>query len=261
MAYVSGTLVGSKDFLLDFYASAAFVAGQLVVREATASNIGEAANPAGTGSGGLTDTIDILGIATDAATSNTSPTREPGSLLVSPTLAGLENLVRVQVNPFAIYRFQVAGGATAGTALATGNPANVLVITTADAVTPYATLTAAGASGNPGTINMSGGLIKGKTGNNVGSIRKLISQVNSTSVTVGIGFLNPTAIGDTFIRVPYSRAVAGMQMTTDFTQANGLISVGSLGAFRVYQVIIDEANTLAWVDVVPSDHWWNPESA
>lgn len=260
MARAFSSLVGSKDYLTDFFVSAAVVSSQLLVREPTASAIGEVHDPAGTGSGGVTDTADVIGTATDAATSNTSPASNPGALLVVAA-GGLENLVRVETNPFAIYRFPVSGGATAGTALATGNPANVIIISTADSAAPYATLTAAGVTGNPGTINMSGGLVKGRTGNNVGQIRKLISQVNSTSVTVGIGFLNPTVAGETFIRVPYSRAIAYCQMTSDFTQMNGLISVGTLGALRVVNVEIDEQRDLAWVDVLAADHFYNSESS
>ena len=260
MARAIGSLAGAKDYLTDFFVSAAVVSSQLLVREATASNLGEVASPAGTGSGGLTDTLDIMGTSTDAATSVTSPTVEPGRNLVVAA-GGLENIVRVESNPMAIYRFKVAGGATSGTALATGNPANIIIISTADVAAPYATLTCAGATGNPGTINMSGGLVKGRMGNNAGSIRKLILQVNSVSCTVGIGFLNPIAAGDTFIRVPYSRAIAYTQMTSDFTEMNGLISVGTLGALRVVNVEIDETRDIAYVDVIASDHFYNPESA
>lgn len=263
MARAVGSLVGSKDFLLDFFVSAAVVAAQLLVREPTVSAVGEVHDPTGTGSGGVTDTVDVMGTSTDAATSNTSPTTNPGTLL-QVAAGGLENLVRVECNPFAIYRFPVWGGATAGTALAlgTGSAAgNIITISTADASAPYATLTAAGTSGNVGTISMSGGLVKGRTGNNVGQVRKLISQVNSTSCTVGIGFLYATAVGDTFIRMPYSRAISTCQMTTDFTGMNGLIAVGSLGALRVVNVEIDETRDVAYVDVLAGDHFFNPESS
>ena len=171
----------------------------------------------------------MIGTSTDAATVNTSPTREPGSLLVVAA-GGLENLVQVEVNPFAIIRFKIAGGATSGTALATGNPANIITITTADVAAPYATLTVSGTTGNVGTIDMIGGLVKGRRGNNVGSIRKITGHVNSVSETVTTGFLNPTAVGDSFIRVPYCRACTKAQMTTDFTELNGLISSNNAGA-------------------------------
>lgn len=259
MARAIGSLVGSKDFLMDFFVSAAVLASQLLVREPTVTQLGEVHDPAGTGSGGATDVIDVVGTATDSATSQTSPTMPPGTLL-QVAAGGLENIVRVEANPFAIYRFKIAGGATSGTALATANPANVITISTADASVPYATLTCAGTTGNPGTINMSGGLVKGRTGNNVGQMRKLISQVNSTSCTVGIGFLAATAVGDTFIRVPYSRAVAYIQMTSDFTEANGIISIGTLGALRVVNVEVDEQRDIAFVDVVAGDHWYNSDS-
>jgi hypothetical protein len=266
MARAVGSIVGSKDFLMDFFASAAVVSSQLLVIEPTTTQPGEVHNPAGTGSGGVTDTLDVIGTSTDAATVNTSPTREPGALLVVAA-GGMENLVQIEANPFAILRFKVSGGAAAGTALAAGNPANIITITTADTAPPYATLTCAGTTGNVGTIDMIGGLVKGRRGNNVGSIRKLTGHVNSTSETVTTGFLNPIAVGDSYIRLPYSRMITKCQMTTDFTEMNGLIScnnagaVASLGALRVVNVIIDEVNDIAWVDVVAVDHYLNPESS
>jgi len=266
MARAVGSLVGSKDFLMDFFVSAAVVAAQLLVLEPTTTQVGEVHNPVGTGSGGASDTVDIIGTSTDAATSNTSPTVEPGRNLVVAA-GGLENIVRVEANPFAIYRFKIAGGATSGTALATSNPANVITISTADSSAPYATLTCAGTTGNVGTITMIGGLVKGRRGNNVGSMRKIVGHVDSVSETVGIGFLNATAVGDTFIRVPYSRMITKTQMTSDFTEMNGIIScnnggaVASLGCLQVYNVIIDELNDVAWVDVIARDHAFNPESA
>ncbi len=247
MAYSVGSLVGTKDFLMDFYASAALVAGQLVVREATASNIGEATNPSSTSSA-----TNVLGVVIDPASSQTSPTKEPGTLLFATT--GLENLVRIDVNPFAILRFQASGSSTNGAALTT---LNVLTISTADTSAPFATLTA-GASIS--TVNMSGGLVKGRTGNNAGSVRKLISQVDSVSVTVGIGFVNSILVGDTFIRVPWGRSAIAAQMTSDFVQMDASIAFGTGASFRVVNVIIDEQNNLAYVDVIAVLQYFNKNS-
>jgi hypothetical protein len=249
MATAVGQLVGSKSFLMDFYNSAALVAGQVVVREATASNIGEATNPSST-----TSVTDMLGVLVDAASSNAAPTKEPGTLLFATT--GLENIARLDVNPFAIYRFQIAGTAVTGTALTAVSPAQILTNTTLSAGGTVVT------GGAPiSTIDMSGGLIKGKSGNNAGSVRKMVTQVNSVSVTVGIAFVNPVAVSDVYIRVPYSRACITIQLTnTDFIQANGAIAFGTGAAFRVVNVIIDEQNSVAFVDAIAALHFYNKNS-
>lgn len=255
MARAVGSLVGTKDFLSDFLVSAAVVASQILVREATASNAGEAADPSGT-----TTATDCLGCATDQATYSATPTQNPGAFW-PPTAGTLENLVRIEINPFAIYRFPIAGGATAGTALssgASGAGRNIMIISTAGSRT---VLTAAGTTGNTGNADFSGGLVMGRTGQNVGQVRKLSSHSNDTSRTVTVGFLNLTVAGDTFIAVPFSRAVQKVQFTSDFTQANGVIATATGANFRVLNVIIDEQRDLAWVDVVSGDHQYNPESA
>lgn len=246
MATAVGTLVGSKAFLMDFYNSGALVAGQVVVREATASNKGEATNPSST-----TSVTDMLGVLIDAAASVNTPTREPGTLLFATT--GLENIARLDANPFAIYRFQVAGTAVTGSALTASSPAQILTNTTLSAGGTVIT------GGAPiSTIDMSGGLIKGRTGNNAGSIRKLVSQVNSVSVTVTTAFLNPIAVGDTYIRLPYSRAAVAMQLTdTNYIQANGAVAFATGASFRVVNVIIDEQNSTAFVDVIAALHFYN----
>lgn len=255
MARAIGSLVGSKDYLADYFVSAAVVVSQILVREATASNAGEAADPSGT-----TTATDCLGCATDAATYTATPTQNPGAFW-PPTAGTLENLVRIEVNPFAIYRFPISGGATAGTALSNGASAagrNILIISTAGSKT---ILTAAGTTGNAGNADFSGGLVIGKSGANVGQIRKISSHVDNTSDTVTVGFLNNTVVGDQFIKVPFGRSVQKLQFTSNFVEANGVIATGTGANFRVLNVVFDEQNSLAWVDVVSSDHMYNPESA
>lgn len=267
MATVEGSLVGQLSYLVDFFVSAAVVARQVLVREPTVANAGEVANPVGTGSGGLTDVVDMIGVAMDAATSQNTPTVDPrhgyGGALLNVAAGGLENLVRVEINPFAIFRFPISGAAAAGTALVvtTTTPAHIL---TNDVVTtsPHRLLTETAV----GTVSMIGGLLKGRTGNNAGALRKMTSQVNSTSVSCLMGFVNAIAVNDTFIRVPYSREVTGLQMTTNFVEANGIIAAmtadpGTLGPWRVVRVHIDEVRDLAYVDVVCLDHYYKPMTA
>lgn len=258
MAVAVRCLTGGTGFLMDFFVSAAVVAGQALVIETTASNMGEVMNP-----GSVTSAADMVGIAQEAATSNGSLTVDPrydlGGKLLNVAAGGLENLVRVEVDPFMVYRFPIAGGATAGTALApaTATPANILSNDTADTSAPYGLITDTAV----GTISMVGGLVKGRTGNNVGQIRLLTAHSNSTSTTTAMSFVNTIAAGDTFIRVPYSRRGQAMQFTTNFVEANGVIATGTGAAFAVVAVHIDEQLGVAYVDVVSRDHQFNAESA
>ena len=252
MAHVVASLVGEKGFLADFFATTAAVAGQVLIRDGTMTNAGEVANPAS-----VTSAIAMVGVAQNATSVDTTPAADPrydlgGNLLY--VQGSLENIVRIEINPFAVYRFPIAGGATAGTALqpATATPANILMNDTADAAAPFGLITDTAV----GTIDMSGGLIKGRTGNNVGAIRKLSAHSNAVSTTVAIGFINPLAVGDTFIRVPYSRQVANLQLTTDFVQANGVIATGTGALFRVVAVHIDEQHDTAAVDVIHAAHFY-----
>ncbi len=248
MASVVGSFSGGKSFLADYFASAALTAGQVAVREATASNIGEATNPSST-----TSVTDVVGVLLDQATSNTAPTKEPGLLLVVTT-GGLENIVRVDSNPLAIFRFIVSGGTADNTALPTAAPANILTNTVLSSGGTVITALV-------GTVDMSGGLIKGRTGNNAGSIRKMVSQIASTSTTVGIAFVNAIAVNDTFIRVPFSRVAVAMTLTTPFDQANGNVAFStSTAKFRVVNVNIDEQNSIVTVDVIATLHFYNKNS-
>lgn len=246
MASIVGDLVGAKNFFMDFFVSAAVVAGQLLEIEDTVSDTGEVGDPT------TTSLIDGVGVSSEAVVHDTTPeTHEPGSL----SRYSLENVARVLINPFQIIRLQILGGATA-TALATTSPANIITNTVADAAAPYGLVSAA----EVGTIDMSGGLIKGRTGNNAGAIRKMTTFSSGVSQTIAMGFLNAIAAGDTFIRVPYSRAVGNVQLTTNLVNANGIIATGTGCVLRVTNVKVDEQRDLAWVDCVMPDHWYNPES-
>ena len=163
--------------------------------------------------------------------------------------------MRLIVNPQSIWRFPISGAITQGTALVatTTTPAHILTQDTASLTVIADTAV--------GTISMAGGLIKGKTGANAGAIRKISSHSNNTSCTVTIGFVNSVAVGDTLIRVPYSRHVANISLTTDRAQANGILATGTGLVMSVVNVIIDEVNNLAYVDAVARDAFFNPESA
>ena len=243
MAMPIGSLVGHKSPAMNFLASAALVAGQVVVREATASNTGEAATAAST-----TSVVNMLGVVVDAVTYTATPTVEPSEVTQ-------QNIARLVAGPFEVYRFKIAGGATSGTALATTAPANILTNTLASAGGTL--ITAAGV----GSVSMVGGLVKGRSGGNVGAIRKITVHTGTASNTVGHAFTAAIGVNDTFIRVPYSRSVIDMQLTTNFVEANGIIATGTGATFRVVSVIIDEQRDIAYVDVISMDHYFNSDTA
>lgn len=237
-AMAVGSWVGSKSQAMNLLLSASLVAGQVVVREATASNAGEATNPAS-----ATSVLDMFGVAQDAATYTAAPTSEPNEVTQA-------NIVRLIVAPFEVFRFKIAGGTTQGIALGTTAPANILTNTLASSGGTLIT-------GNVGSISMVGGLVKGRSGANVGAIRKLTVHTGTASTTVTMAFINAIAVGDTFIRTPYSRTVQNVNLTTDYIAANGIVATGTGAVFRVTSVIMDEVNDVAWVDAVSCDHQYN----
>lgn len=250
MATWTRTLDGGEGYFLDFFVKEAITAGQVLMIEATHTTTehGEVDDPAD-----VNTLSNIVGCAANAVSYSATPTQNPTALPHSP-----ENLVRIVVNPLSIWRFPVAGGTAANTALqpSSATPANILVNDTADLSTPdLVTDTAVG------TISMVGGLLKGRTGNNKGAIRKINAHTNSVSTGVGVDFVNGIAVGDSFIRLPYSRAQLEIELTTDFTQVNGIETFADQdGTAAIVNVIIDEERDLAWVDVVFRDHYLLPES-
>ncbi len=249
MGSVVGGMAGSKSFLTEYLIDATVVRGQALMASVTAGDNGEAITVTTTAS------ANMLGLAEDASLLDTTPAQEPGRLLVVAA-GGLENLVRIDVNPLAIYRFAVSGSSVAGTALvvSTTTPANILSNDTADTTAPFSVITDTAV----GTITMAGGLIKGRGGNNTGAVRTMNAQSDNVSTTVGIGFVNSIAVGDTFIRTYLSRKTLLVDLCAELTEVDGILEAGvPANTFRVLNVIIDEERDLAWVDVLSGDHMFN----
>jgi hypothetical protein len=241
MGFWVRTMDGSNGYVLDYLVESTIIAGESMVAQATRTNVGE------TEPGTTTAADNFLGFALHAVTADTTPANEPTATGFSP-----ENMARTIVNPQSVWRLQVSGGTASGTVLqpSTATPAHILSQDTASATVITDTAV--------GTLDMAGGIIKGRTGNNVGAIRKLSAQSDNTSTTVGIAFVNTDAVGDTYIRVPYSRLVITVQLTTELDQADGTVDTGTGAPFSVANVIIDEQNDLAWVDVVGRYHMFSP---
>jgi hypothetical protein len=244
--------VPGVHFPLSFFVSEAITAGQVLCRTITAAAAGEVIDPASV------NAITLgIGCAMNAVGYDATPSVDPryGAEPSTTLLAtgGPENIVRIMVGASAVWRMPMSGGTASGTALqpSTATPANIL---TQDAAsTTVITDTAVG------TIEMIGGLIKGRTGNNKGSIRRISAHADNTSTTVTIAFINSAAVGDTFIRVPWSHAVVEMEMTTDFVEANAIEQTADHGGpVAVINVHIDEERDTGYLDVCFVDNWLSP---
>lgn len=251
MAYVLKILgLQSGDFFSDYLLDANCLAGAVALRSTAVDSAGEVVNAAATAA------VDAIGLYSDTVQYNAAPAMGAGLSSPFGLLGGNELMgavARIVNHPLQICRFRIAGGATSGAGLPVSptTPANVLVNSTADATKLIVTDVGLGA------VSMAGGLIKGRTGANGGQVRRLVTHTTGPPIDerVEVAFVNPIAVGDTFIRVPYSKAGATVQLTTDLTEANGLIATGTGAALKVMNVVIDEATDTAWVDCLFADHW------
>ena len=106
----------------------------------------------------------------------------------------IEGQISLVVNPDAVYRLRMSGGATAGTALP--------LITNSVASTSGLTVTITTGDIVPNSPTMLDGTLICLTGNNVGQ-RRRVTTVSATELTVLVPFPNDIAVSDTFTVVPY----------------------------------------------------------
>jgi hypothetical protein len=152
-----------------------------------------------------TSAADTYGVSVDTAT-------------YSATQGAVEGVVSVIINPFAVYKALMAGGATENTTL------QVLIPTGANSAGTTVT------DADVGTAEMDGGTIWGITGANAGQSRVLTNYTSGTNAVVTVPFLNDIATTDTYALCPYCVGTAGggnVQLTALFTQANAIIAVGT----------------------------------
>lgn len=158
-----------------------------------------------------------------------------------------ETLVSLIINPDAVWRALMSGGATENTAL------TLLPVTTAS--TDGLAVTTASEWSSP---TYDEGYTWGYDGANAGYARK-ITSVSSTAGTVTVAFPNDTAVGDNFLRCPYSpMQTVTVQLTTNLTQADASIAVGTGAPFRVVELILNdvggEGRTRSYVEFVSNSH-------
>jgi len=230
-----------------FHIEATTVAGALMIRNANAATAGEVEVPTNTAG------VDYVGLALEAVTYSTTQADFNG--FPPYRASGEEGTVGIIFDPFQVIKLRVAGGTAAGTALATTDPANILTNTAVDATGLLIS------DVDVGTIDMDGGLICGRTGNNAGVVRRLTVQVNSVSVSVLVPFPRTIAVDDTFIRVPFSKSTQNVQLDdTVFTEANGIIVYGTGNPLAVIDVDFDIINSEVVIYCVSRDSNLNPLS-
>ena len=154
-------------------------------------------------------------------------------------------MVRVIINPDAIFRALMSGGAAPGTALTqlinTAESAGGTLVTDADV----------------GGASMDDGIVWCILGNNVGQSRKITTFSASTSLTVTVPFRRTIAVNDQFCQAPYlPLTTRAIQLTTDLLQANAAIAVGTGGNATVVEVYLNGRSD-SFVHFIARDHVFN----
>jgi hypothetical protein len=192
--------------------------------------------------------INTIGLTLDTATVANSQAAN----------ADTERSVSVAVNPDAIYRAKLSGGATSNTAITigtevTGSATGLLVDTAVDYSSP----------------SIDEGGIVGIGGANAGFARKITSLTGANAVVI-TAFPYDIAVGDTFISVPF--AVSGsqgtqinamgrqyIQLTTTLDQVDQSVAVDTDNVnFIPLRLILpadmNRASTQMYVDLLNYDH-------
>lgn len=189
-----------------------------------------------------TGAADMVGVNLDTATYVTAQQTDGSSA---------ERKITLVVNPDAVWRMLMSGGATENTALA------LQTVTTA--ATDGLSVTTAAEWSSP---TFDEGFVWGYDGANAGQARK-ITSVSSTAGTVTVAFDQDTVVGDNFLRCPYS-PIQGttIQLSTLLTQADASIAVGTGAQFKTVELLLrdinNEGRTNSYVLAVSGDHVWGP---
>lgn len=174
--------------------------------------------------GTTTGAVDFVGVNVDAA----------GTYAAGQNADGSDNAkyTAIIVNPLAIYRARLSGGATDGTAL------SARTVTTAQTDG----LTVVHAGYNSSSPDMDEGTIWGLTGANAGIARSLTTTADGTT-TVILAFPRDSAVGDTYALAPIAptRSIVA-QFTTNCTEIDASAAIsGDATVVCVEMLTNDEA--------------------
>lgn len=211
---------------------------------ATVANAGVPLLIGGSNEAGLdlpttTVAVDVVGLNLDTAVYTV--TQGSGS-------DSAERLVSVIINPDAILRARMSGGAAEGTALAQH---------TVTVENSGGTAIETGTEWSSPTFDE--GVVWGYSGNNVSQSRK-ITSVSSTVGTVLIPFDYSILVGDVYLRAPYwAMQGATVQLTTNFLEADASIAVATGAGFKVFDMDLEdlsgEGTLKSYIEMLPTDHW------
>lgn len=210
-----------------------------------------ASNTAGVVIATTTTASDLVGMSVDqGSVATTGGVQSTYSTTQGSGSSSAERVVTLIINPFAVWAWKMSGGATSNTALAANT------VTTASA--GGTAVTTAAEWSNP---TYDEGVTWGYTGPNSGRFRKLTSVSNVTG-TVTIPFDYATVVGDVFLRAPYwPMQTVTVQLSTDLTQADASIAVGTGAPFRVVELRLrdssDSGATNSFVLGVSNSHALN----
>lgn len=144
--------------------------------------------------------------------------------------ADTERTCGIIVNPFAMYRMLMSGGATEGTAMTLYTAASG----GSDGLTVVMDVSVASPETDEGTLFCI-------SGTNLGVARKITSTATTTA-TVTVAFPRDAVAGDQFIIAPYNPTQGiTLQLTTLLTQANASIAVGTGAAFKTIEIEFRDA--------------------
>lgn len=171
---------------------------------------------------GLTTTVtEQVGHNLDAATGSTAPTADANALTT------------VLINPDAVYRLRMCGGATSGTALSTSTEQ------TGGSKTVHAFH--ATTDPDPNSPSMDEGTIFSVSGANMGQVRK-ITSVGANACTTTEGWVTANSAGDVFVVIPWTigdTAGDNINLTSNLLEARQDIAVGTGADFRPIELQID----------------------
>jgi hypothetical protein len=190
--------------------------------------------------GTTTGVVDAIGVNVDAAGTYVTAQQSDNS--------DTARLTTIIINPNAVYRLPLSGGATEGTALA--------LATVTAAAADGLTVTSTGITYNSPQLDE--GTIFGYSGANAGKARKITSTA-ATVATLTVALPYDTVVGDTFFATPYTPTqTETLQLTTNCTQADASIAVGSGGTWHVIeQLLLDvggNGRTNSYVFAMLQDH-------
>jgi hypothetical protein len=170
--------------------------------------------------GTTTGAVDFIGVNADAAGTYVTAQQTDNS--------DTARLTSIIMNPLAVYRARLSGGATDGTAL------TQRTVTTAGTDGLSVTHSAYDAS----SPEMDEGVIWGYFGANAGKYRK-ITSTSTTATTVTVAFPYDPAVNDTFLLAPiYPTRSITAQFTTNVTEVDASAAIAGDATVVVVEMIL-----------------------